>query len=168
MRTSLNNNDSFAFLAGDTLREIARIAVTVPDGTWDLSDSLLFNLETQGSFQIIVEVDGQDIIKLDTGVDVQIRGEYGDLIKYEVKSIEPPNITLPDRIVSIVEFKSASGKVIGLEIELTHSTFSVLLYPEDAEIRPAGAIWQFIREYGLPELSRVNVSRTTGAPITND
>ena len=125
----------FSFLTGDMLLEVASVDVTVPDGTWTLSDSLLLRSETRGLVQIVVELDGQCAFELRDERDVRVSGDYDDLIESRLKPIALPGMTLPDRVVSIVEFHGLAGKVIGAEIQLAHGAFSVLLFPEDAEVR---------------------------------
>jgi hypothetical protein len=149
----------FSFLVGDVLMEIASVSVTVPDGTWALSDSLVLRSKTRGLFQIIADLDGQCAVDLRDERDVQVRGDYKDLIASSIRPLAPPVVRLPDKVNSVVEFHSFAGKLIGAEIQLEHGAFSVLLFPEDIEVRSRGAIWDFVREYGLSELQQVVVLR---------
>lgn len=147
----------FSFLVGDVLHAVSSIEVTVPEGTWPLSDSLIFRLEAGGLVQILVDVEGQEAIRLREEHEVKIRGEYDDLIENRVVPLAVPNVELPAEITSVVEFRRREGKVIGAEIETARGAFSVLLYPEDAEGRPRGAVWEFAREHGLPQLGHLTV-----------
>jgi hypothetical protein len=147
----------FSFLIGDTLNEVGNIVVTVPGGSWPLSNSLLFRLETKGLVQIVVELDSQELLELPEERNALITGDYDDLINWRIEPIIIPDVTLPDKVMSLVEFQSSSGKVVGAEIQLTRAMFSVLLYPEDIEMRSAGAVWEFVRNHGLYEMRRLTV-----------
>lgn len=149
----------FSFLVGNTLSEVARVAVTVPDGTWVLSNSLLIRIQSKGLLQVIVELDSQEVLHLDNGQDVDIRGDYDDLIDWHVEPTLLPGLVLPDKVVSVVEFQSLAGKVVGAEIQLTRSAFAVLLYPEDVDLRRPGEIWDFVREHGLVDMHKLLVMR---------
>ena len=150
------SNSIFSFLVGNILTEVANIVVTVPDGTWSLSDSLIFRLSGGGLYQVVVDVDRQEVIALQEESQIHLRGEYGDLLGREVETIELPGVTLPDEVMSVVEFSRGSGGlVVGAEIELRHGAFSVLAYPEDIEVRSSGAMWEFVRSHGLDQLGQI-------------
>jgi hypothetical protein len=160
-----SSSSFFSFLLGETLREVMSITVTVPDGTWALSDSLLFRLGTGELHQIVVELDGQDAVRLRDEHDMRVSGDYADLIERRAQPIVLPDAMLPDEVVSIVEFQSIAGKLVGAEIQLAHGAFSVLLYPEDVEVRRFGAIWEFVREHGLPQLHELTVRQVASDAI---
>jgi hypothetical protein len=147
----------FSFLVGTMLEEVASVLVTVPDGTWPLSDSLIFRCEQRDLVQILVDLDSQELVMLHGEREVCVRGDYNDLIECKIDPVALPELALPDKVTSIVEFQGATGKVIGAEIQMTNSAFSVLLYPEDVEVRRSGAIWDFVREFGLRELREVTL-----------
>jgi hypothetical protein len=147
----------FSFLVGDVLREVSSVEVTVPEGRWVLDDSLVFQLEAGCWVQVVVDVEGQEAVKLLDEHDVKIRGEYDDLISRRLVQVAVQNVELPAEITSVVEFLGSDGKVIGAEIQTARGSFSVLLYPEDVEVRPRGAVWEFVREHGLPQLGQLIV-----------
>jgi hypothetical protein len=147
----------FSVLVGDVLHAVSSVEVTVSDGTWPLSDSLVFQLEAGGLVQILVDVEGQEVIRLRDEHEVRIRGEYDDLISRRLVPLAVPNVELPAAITSVVEFRGPEGKVIGAEIQTACGAFSVLLYPEDVEVRPRGAVWKFVCEHGLPQLGHLTV-----------
>jgi hypothetical protein len=151
------NGNFFSFLVGDILHAVLSIEVTVPEGTGPLSDSLLLRLEAGGLIQVVVDVEGQEAIRLREENEVRIRGEYDDLIERRVVPLAVPNVELPAEITSVVEFRGREGKVVGAEIQTARGAFSVLMYPEDVEVRPRGAVWQFVREHGLPQLGHLTV-----------
>jgi hypothetical protein len=159
---SQSNNIFLSFLIGETLERISVVKVSVPEGEWALSDSLVFQVKNRGMVQVIVELDGQEAIRTRDDSDVQIRGDYADLITHRLEPIELQGVVLPDTVTSIVEFQCYDcPKIIGAEIHLVHGAFSVLFYPEDVDARPSGATWAFVREYALAELTRVVVIRET-------
>lgn len=159
---SQSNNIFLSFLIGETLDRVSAVKVSVPDGEWALSDSLVFQVKNREMVQVIVELDGQEAIHIQNESDVQIRGDYADLIAHRLEPIELQGVILPDTVTSIVEFKCYDcTKIVGAEIHLTRGAFSVLFYPEDVDARPSGAIWTFVREYALAELKRLVVIRAT-------
>lgn len=151
----------FSFLVGDTLCRVGNVVVTVPDGTWALSDSLIFRVANSGLFQLIVDIDGQELIQLQHESDVEVRGDYEDLMRKEIVSVDLPTVALPAAVLSVVDFRSRAGKVLGAEITTQNGAFSILLYPEDAEVRASGAIWEFVREHAIRDFANIVITAIT-------
>jgi hypothetical protein len=151
----------FEFLLNRKLCALEAVEVTTKVGSWTLHDTLVFVLDSDTRIQLLIDVNTQETKGFEK-TDVTILGYYEDLLSIKLVRLAASGVVLPSKVIATTEFQASIDKLVGCEIELASGGFALILHPEDVEVRDSGSVWQYCREFAVPQLGRITITRVAG------